>query len=344
MMSIVSKGFGLNEKSREKTPFDVFSPNGKPVYANSDGVGTKTEFYERAYEWTGDASIVARGLQDSLAMKADDDGKIAATARVIHDNVETNLPITERERESFREEARAWNSRLGISYSLNFEDVSSRLHGWSDDGTKYFNISGSAVSTIDEEWLKNPPKSSVGEYLIAIAGLANSRSNGHTKRRGIMTEMLGKKWHLTPQGHEFLDFLTRPSTVLYPVFGALLEHGDATSFYHMSGGAYNGKLAQPLAEHGLYVAIKGIFPPDWREQKMAEFASMSNEAAYAQWPMGNDGVVTTKIPDAALNRITAMGLNCMVVGQLEQRSEKTGVTLVGIKGSDGEDVYFSGKN
>src|SRR3989344_118186 len=71
-------------------PVAVFNPRGKPINLNSDGVGTKTELYERAGE-----EFMPLALEDSLAMKRDDSAKRAATVHVVADVVETrgSIPI-----------------------------------------------------------------------------------------------------------------------------------------------------------------------------------------------------------------------------------------------------------
>lgn len=320
---------------------DVFDPRGMAVYINSDGVGTKTEFYERSGNYTP-------ALKDSLEMKLADKEKIGAKHVIVHDSVEYNDAIVNIGSKIFVDSLldEAWrlsDHNEAFVYRLHPQSVGSRLRGWTDRSPA-FNVSGSAVSVINEKRLKRPLVSKPGEYIIAIRGEPNPRSNGITDKRRIMVEILGNKWHTKEKGDKFMKFLATPSTMLFPVFSSLIENGNATSVYHMSGGAYNGKLARPLAKQGLYARLDDIFLPDPIETTLAEYASMTPEVAYAKWPMGNDGFVTTKHPEAAIENINNYGLDARVVGVIAKPvDDRTGVELVGIKGSDGKNVYFSGK-
>ena len=110
----------------------------------------------------------------------------------------------------------------------------------------------------------------------------------------------------------------------------------------MSGGAYEGKLARPLAKQGLYARLKNLFDPDWRESAIAQYADIPAEIAYAQWPMGNEGFATTKDPEKAMNAISRYGLESRQVGRVEKADGRTGVELADVRASDGKNVYFSG--
>ena len=327
--------------------YAVFDPEGKAVSINSDGIGTKTKFYEM----TGDHHL---GLWDSAAMKVDDSAKSGARVRVISDVVEITpgmkVPAILRR---IADEAVTIGKATRSLYPLQIEEVGDRIRSYNGKAPG-FNVSGSTVCTIDEERLKNPLKPSPGEYLIAIRGKPNPRSNGITSKRAIM-EQLGKQWceaesmsewKDTSMGKLFLKYLAAPSVLLYPLFRELIEKEVATSFYHPSGGAYAGKVARPLAKHGLFARIANLFQPDWRESTIVGYSFAPAEKAYGQWPMGTDGFITVRADDRdeALATIRQHGLEGRVVGPLENATEgRTGVELVGIKASNGENVYFSGK-
>lgn len=322
--------------------YALFDPGGKAVSINSDGVGTKVKWLEmlRAYN---------SALYDSTAMKVDDSAKSGAKVIVISDTVETTRPV---EILNMQEEAKQIGKKLGAKYILQAENVGDRLRSYNGRAVG-FNVSGSAVCVIDEDRLRNPLKPGSGEYVIAIRGKPNPRSNGITSKRKIINEM-GKEWckkhyveewHETFEGKEFLDYLAEPSTILYPVFMDSIKQGLATSVYHMSGGAYNGKFARPLAKNGLFARIEDIFSPNWREMAMVKFANVPMEKAYAQWPMGNDGFITTTNPDEAIKTIQKHGLEARAVGRVETAVDgKTGVELAGIDASNGQNVYFSGRD
>jgi len=315
--------------------YAVFDPEGKPVIINSDGVGTKTDFYERSGQYE-------LAINDYDAMNLDDAVKLGAIAKVISGIVETKgfIPM-----EKIISHAESLAESMDLIAILDEEVVGDRIMGYSESQPSY-NISGSVVSVIDEERLKNPLTPKAGESLIAITSMfPGPRSNGNTLKREIMVDMLGYRWHETDVGKLFMQYLGQPSTIFYPVFRELVSKGLASSVYHMSGGAFDGKLAKPLAKHDLYVEVNNLFQPDWRESAIVGRAFMSAESAYATFPMDNEAFITTSDPTEASAMITDFyGLKTMLAGELEHNSQGlTGVKLIGIKGSDGKDVYFPGK-
>lgn len=308
----------------------VFDHKGKAIYINSDGVGTKTEFYERTKKYW-------RALKDALAMKVDDAIKIGAEVVVVSDVVETKGKIPMKK---LHKHAKKLSKKFKFGYILQHEKVGKRIQGYNDFKPSY-NISGSCVSLIDEKRFKNPLKPKAEEYLIAISGEPNPRSNGITAKRTLTEKILGEDYHKTKIGKLFLKYLARPSEVLYPIFKDLVDNNLVTSVYHMSGGAFNGKLARPLAKHNLFVSIDDLLPPDWRELTLAGASFTSAEKAYSSWPMGNDGFITTNNPEEAIEMIQRYGLKAKVVGTLKKAVKgKTGVEL---KAYNGEKVYYSGR-
>jgi len=326
------------------TTYVKFDPKGKAVWINSDGQGTKAEFNERSGKYH-------LALYDSLAMKLDDLIKIGAEAKAVFDTVETremrfgNFMRMQKEAERF-------TKKTGINYVLSRCEVGLRIKSYRSD-IAAFNIGGSSVSTIDEERLKNPLVSLPGDFLLAMIGMPNPRSNGITDKRILMVEFFGKEWHKTPEGEIFMQYLMQPSTVFYPVFKELVDSGLANAVYHMSGGAYDGKLARPLAKQGLLGVLNDLFMPDWRELAIAGLGLNPAEYAYAKWPMGNEGFVSV-IPDhigEAESIIRKHGLKVRKAGYVEKAKKyvdpadnktklRTGLELTAC---NGEKVYFSGQ-
>lgn len=313
--------------------YSIFDPEGKPVYINSDGVGTKTEFYERAKKYE-------QSLKDFLAMNLDDAIKIGATARVASGVVETKGAIPFRK---FEQLAKGLQEDLQVQIILQHEPVGNRIHGY-DDIMPAFSLSGSVVSTINEERLNNPLKPRPGDYVIAIRGIPNPRSNGITDKRKITADILGQDWHKTREGKIFLEYLAQPSTILYPFYQNCIDDGIVSSTTHMSGGAHDGKLARPLAKHNLFAKLENLFPPDWRDSMFAGRNFATVEQAYGKWPMGNDGYVTTSTPDKVMELLEGYivdSLEGRVVGRVEEAvNGKTGVEITT---PSGKTVYFSGR-
>jgi len=311
--------------------YAVFDPQGKAVLINSDGVGTKTEFYERA----GTHHLA---IEDFMAMNLDDASKIGAIPKVISGVVEMKGKIPF---EKIQEHIRKTAKEMDILGILQPEFVADRIRGYNEQASSY-NISGSVVSVIDEERLKNPLKPSPGEYIIAIRKNQNPRSNGITDKRKIMIQELGQDWHTTHIGKIFLEYLSTPSTILYPIFKDLIDKGLATSVYHMSGGAFKGKLAKPLAEHNLFVKLNLLFQPDIRERLFIDASNATTETAYGKWPMANDGFITTKNPDESIGLIQSQGFEARLMSSKIEKAidGKTGVEL---RAFNGEKIYYSGR-
>ncbi len=313
-------------------PFVVFDHEGKAVYINSDGVGTKTELYERA-------GTHEKAVSDYLAMNMDDTSKIGAIVKVVSGVVEMkgDIPINK-----IIEYGNDRGKEMGIQVALRRDRVGDRIASYKP-GVPAYNISGSVVSLIDEKRLHNPLKPNDGDALIAIRGpVSNIRSNGVSAWRKLMVKLHGIiDWHETDDGKKHLDYLAQPSDVFYPLFNELIEEGFATSVYHTSGGAFDGKLARPLAQHGLYAYIDNLFELDDLEKELVDMSGATMEDAYSTWPMGNPAFVTVKGEDIvdAIDLIKARGYEAREVSILERTEGITGVT---IDTCADEEVFFSG--
>ncbi|MBM3233956.1 hypothetical protein FJZ19_02580 [Candidatus Pacearchaeota archaeon] len=305
--------------------FATFNPEGKFVVANSDGIGTKTRFYQRAGVW-------APSINDFLAMILDDGAKIRG-ARVRAASGVFEVSGKSEQIKPTEKYMRERCTEMGIHGTLQIERGNLNAYR---EGVVAYNIGGTAVSVVSEEDLNNPLKPAAGEFVIAIRGKPNPRSNGITSKREVMIRMFGENWHETEVGKMFLEFLASPSTVLYPVFSELVNAGLATSVYHMSGGAYDGKFAKPLAKHNLKAELTDLFAPDWREVALCGIDKTSAGAAYGKYPMGNEGFVTTPKPDETIALIKEKGLEAQIAGKIV---EGTGVELVAW---NEERIYFSG--
>ena len=319
---------------RNRVEYALFDPKGKYIYVNSDGVGTKLEFYERTKEY-------AKAVWDFFAMTWDDKVKLGAKTVVTASVCETKGTIPY---DKIKERACSVAEELKSVSIMQREEVGQRIQSYRPS-VPAFNLSGSVVSVIDEERFKNPLKPSPGEYLIAVRSpKPNPRSNGITDLRRILCEMLGNNYHNREEGKEYLEYAAQPSFIFAPYFEKLLAEGLATSFFHLSGGSFNGKLARPLRNNGLYIELEDIFKPDYRVENLVRHDNMPLELAYAKWPMGNEAFFSTPTPARAMLYARNLGLEANLVGQLKvTKDDKTGITLLGIKGSDGEDIYYSGK-
>ena len=301
------------------------------VVANSDGIGTKTRFYQRKGLWWP-------SVNDFLAMILDDQAKVrGARVKAASGVIETNKPARQAIECQQYIEDRCKEMRILGTLQKEF----GRLNAYKE-GVAAYNIGGTAVGVISEKDLENPLIPQPEDKIIAVRGKSNPRSNGITDKRKKMIQYFGKNWDETEIGKRFLEYLAEPSTVLYPVFKELVDKGLATGVFHMSGGAYNGKFARPLAKNNRYAKIKDLFFPDWRELTLIGASSTSAETAYSKFSMGNDGFITTSNPGEATKIIRTSGLQSRVVGEIfdSEVPERRGLEL---QAYNGETVYFPGK-
>lgn len=345
---------------RYGTSFAIFDPNEDPVIMNCDGVGTKTRFYEmlRKYHLP---------IRDFYAMVFDDAVKKDAKVEVVSGVVETRGDIPFPEIDEYACNVAKSLEALGI---MEHEAVGDRIMG-NSPGEPSLNIGGTVVSTIKRNRIENPLKPSAGEDIIVVRGKPNTRSNGITSKSEGM-EILGQQWcekygvtdwTNTAEGRIFLEYFTEPSVILYPIFKDLIRSGLATSVYHPSGGAYDGKFAKPIAKQGLSAHLKNPFPPDWREITISCALGKTAENAYRQWNMGMDGLFMTTKPLKAMEAVRAYGLEVRLAGKVKKEKSKTGATIRTFKLKDvpkgflsricedyvlqtfeGREIHYSGKN
>lgn len=278
-------------------------------------------------------------IYDFLAMVRDDAVKSAATVQLVSGVIETDDPQSI----YASAEGNVSYSHVGHPVVMQLERAGHRLLNY-DGGWTAANINGTAVSTIDEGRIKNLPHPCAGDYLLAVRGKPNARSNGFTKRRKIcrmLASSLGSDnaadWHKTQVGAEMLAYLAAPSDQFYPAFKELLDTGAASDVMHLSGGAFEGKLAKWIARHGFISHIEALFEPHWVDLMLIGAAGMTPRQAYQQFTMGNPGFVTTDDPEKAKLTLQKHGFEAMNVAQLHRAKRQAGITF---KGYDGNEIRF----
>lgn len=326
---------------------DYKGPDNKsiPVYANSDGVGTKIEVAER----TGKDAV----MQDAIAMLVDDSVRKAANVKALSFVLETNNKTDNKAgsespaEHELRRYANVLAHNLDVYLTIQTEALESRISGY---GHSPYNIGGTAISFIDEARLKNMPRPRAGDVLVAIRDKRNKhtfRSNGISKvRQGFeslaakMAESKGTcyegDWHnYELEGKTMGEWAGTPSTIFYKAAKKLFDKELITGFFHMSGGAYKGKLAEPLAKLGLSTTIMAQFEPSPAMKALVEHMNLSVETAYEIWNMGTEAYVTTQ-DTSEVSRI----LNkCEMESRIASTPLRQGKGLM-IKAYDGTTVKY----
>ena len=314
----------------------VFDHENKLIFANSDGIGTKILIYQLLEDtYTAKNTM---GLQDTIAMDADDAGKKGAVIKLIALTTETRSKTNLED--ILRTKANELARKVGIESIMHVEHLGKRINGYGDSP---YNLNATTVSLIDDATLKNPPVPKPGDYILAIRDPEHLgfRSNGITKLRQGLAKVFGENWHKEKfWDKNVAELAAVPSTVFYPVFRELWQKKLATSFYHMSGGAHNGKLARPLAKHNLYAELHNVFKPTALMQLLVDQMGITPEDAYAMWNMGNEAYITTKSPTQAARVLHKYGLESIVAGVVQAaENNKTGITInLPLK-----QIYYSGR-
>lgn len=317
--------------------YAVFNHEGKLIFANSDGVGTKLLIYQRLMN----AGIAqdTMGVQDAIAMVADDAIKKGAEIKYIAMTTETRTKTALED--ILRSKAKELSRKAGFDSIMHVEHIGKRINGYGDSP---YNLNATTISLIDDETLKNPPVSQPDDYILAIRDPKNLgfRSNGITKLRQGLAQVFGADWHKEQYlGKNVAELAAVPSTVFYPAFRKLWENKLATAFYHMSGGAHKGKLARPLAKHNLYAEISDLFEPPELMQLLLEKMNINPDVACELWNNGNEAYITTKAPVQVTHWLYTYGLESRLVGAVRAaENNKTGLTIK----LHAKEIYYSGKD
>jgi phosphoribosylaminoimidazole (AIR) synthetase len=330
MISAITEDHESGSLRMKDVEFAIFNHENMPIFMNSDGVGTKIEIAERTKHHTN--------MHDLFAMLMDDAIKKAAEVKVlsaVYESREKKVLLESLLRNSGKKLAK----QTGITFTMQAEKLGERVNGYGDEP---YNLGGTCVSLIDEKALANPPVPKPGNYIVVIRNKDNPtfRSNGITKVREGLKQIYGEEWHMQKfNDHRVGKLAGAPSTVFYPVFRELWGRKFATSFSHMSGGAYEGKFARVFAKYGLYAEISDLFEPPALMQKLVEHYKLAPEEAYRIWNMGNEGYITTARLNDAVGVLRRYGLEGKSVGVVTAAHDKTGLT---IKLKDAE-IYYPGK-
>lgn len=313
------------------------------LYLNSDGVGTKGLYAEllhaqRASNNGDSIAVLARPQQDMIAMTADDTVKLGARLLAIMGQQEATNALYQRS--EFASTYRATLASLGIKGSL-LTHLSSSISEYIED-IPASQIDGTAISVVDEARLQNLPVPREGDVLLGIR-TSDLRSNGFTGyTEGFARAFENRNWY-TFLSDDILDYLSRPSAVFYPAFSELLDKAFASSVFHMSGGALDGKLAAPLAKHGLFVDMGKLPLPDTVPLLLQNLTGTASEFAYRKWGMNMNGYVTVS-PDSisdARRVLERHGFDDVFeLGSLESNAGTVGVSFVS---HDDTRIAYTGK-
>ncbi len=324
MLSYINHPVGVF--GRREIPYIVIEADGRLAYGNCDGEGTKIEVKERTGQY---------GMEDAIAMIADDAARKMGDIRALYFVMEAannESPL-----------AQLWRSGKAISekidsyFAIHREVVGERVAGY---GSAPYNIEGTCISFIDEQSVKGMPSPKEGDYLFAIRNPENPftfRSNGITEVREGFNSLYGSEWHRSVySGITAGNWAGSPSTVFYPLVKRLFSAGLISGFFHMSGGAFKEKLAEPLADLGLGARLDNLYEPSPAMRLLAESQGITMEEAYRIWNMGNEAFVTTGKPDGLMNMLGKLGLEGRPAASQPLRK---GLKLI-IDAYNGEEVIF----
>lgn len=289
----------------------------------ADGIGTKTEFYERLNEHEGSA-------YNLLAMVADDAPATGGEALVIV-NI---LDVKELDRDNqeivsgMRDLARGLvlaSEEAGVAViGGEIAELGSRVHGYGD-----FNYNWAAVAIVgtrkDRKLLGTELKA--GDTLVGFEE-PGFRSNGITDVRNAMEEHYGPVWHEQVEltlGEEPLGKLVQTPATIYARLMSRLQGGvrheeplaDVRGVAHITGGGQPSKLGRMLLRsESLGITIDNpITPPDMmlHVQRLRGF---DDRKAHGKWHMGPGMVVATSTPEVVAREAQVFGIKAQTIGQV----------------------------
>jgi len=306
MLSYVKESHPTGVFVREDIPYAVINPEGKFLYVNVDGVGGKLEVHERIKS--------PLGMMDNAAMNFDDvprkNGKVEVFSAIIESASRRMLP----DLDAIASQVGKKQGTLVVTkYAVG------PIVGY---GSNPYNINGSCVSTLSDEDLQHIPIPHAREKLVAVRhfGKFNGRSNGFTDVRVALPRMYGDSWHEKEfLGETLGSIVSDPSEIFYSLWREAREHKLASSFYHMSGGSHNEKLAKPLAAAGLSVELSPLETHPLMLQIM-EHMGISMRSGFGKFTMGTQAYFTTKKPAQLIRFMEAQDLEAAVVGTLKKDS------------------------
>ncbi len=272
-----------------------------------DGIGTKTEFYERLNQHEGSASNLFAMIVDDAAATG---GEVLVVGDVLDVNEldEENELIVNGMHQLAEGMVRAAHDAGVAVIGGEIAELGKRVHGYGDFN---YNWAGVGIVATRKDRRLTGEELKAGHYLVGFAE-PGFRSNGITDVRNAMEEYYGPNWHeqIEPSlGSVTLGSLVQTPATIYAKLMSRLQGGvrheepaaEITGVAHITGGGQPSKLGRLLLRtEGLGITIDDPIEPPEMMISVQRLRGFDDRRAYGKWHMGPGMIVATTEPDKVL--------------------------------------------
>jgi phosphoribosylformylglycinamidine cyclo-ligase len=284
----------------------TISAGGLRLMLNSDGIGTKAEFAERA----GKHDTMA---YDLFAMLCDDSVRYGAEPVALSNVLDVNTLDRTTVQGLAKGMVKAAKDAGVAVVSGEIAELGARVGGY---GKRNYNWGGTVLSIVRKEL--------GGQGMQAgnsIVGLKEKgfRSNGISLVRKIMEETYGVNWHKQKMGVSSLgDLALTPSKIYSRAAIEMFE--DAQGIAHITGGGIPGKLGRLLATKKLGADITDPLPPSDMMLLCQKLGGVDDAEAYKVWNMGQGMLIISARPEKIISIAAKYKIKANIVGEITSGS------------------------
>jgi phosphoribosylformylglycinamidine cyclo-ligase len=280
----------------------TISIGGLNLLLNSDGIGTKAEFAERA----GRHDTMA---YDLFAMLCDDAVRYGAEPVALSNVLDVNTLDKGIVQGLAKGMVKAAKDAGVAVVSGEIAELGTRVGGY---GQHNYNWGGTVLSVV-----RNGLGGQGMKAGNSIVGMQEKgfRSNGISLVRKIMEEAYGPNWHRQKMGVRTLGDLAITPSKIY-TRAALEMFEDAEGIAHITGGGIPGKLGRLLAIKRLGAEITDPFPPSDMMLLCQKLGQVHDAEAYKVWNMGQGMLIITSRPEKILSIAAKYNIRANVVGMI----------------------------
>lgn len=288
-----------------------------------DGIGTKTEFYERLNDHRGAANnLFAMVVDDAPATG----GEVVVVGNILDVGVldEDNPIIVTgmHELASGLVIASAESETAVIGGEI--AELGKRVWGYGDFN---YNWAGVGIVATRKDRRLTGKELKAGHQLVGLAE-PGFRSNGITDVRNAMEEHYGPEWHQQVEsslGKLTLGNLVQTPATIYARLMRKLQGGvrytepaaEITGVAHITGGGQPSKLGRMLLRtDNLGIVIDNPINPPAMMLHVQRLRGFDDKKAHGKWHMGPGMIVATTEPDKVIEEATVHGIEAKRIGQI----------------------------
>ncbi len=286
--------------------------NTSDIDANSDGVGTKIEIYERL----GRFDLIG---YDLVAMLCDDAIRTGNIPIFITDIIDANK-LDPNIIKQFADGLVNAANDAGVFIHPDAGETAvlgNRVNGY---GEYNMNIAGTVVS-IKQSHKEMPKKIWKNDMIIALKE-PGFRSNGFTPIRRIMEKQYGDEWkfYTNIAGREWQKQIALPSKIYTKFILSLigdygkLENANVKAVINVTGSGIPEKLKRVLEKQQLGAFLFDLNQPNEAMHILQYMGGIKDREAYETWCMGNGMLIITNDPQDIFDLAVESNIEAKVAG------------------------------